>query len=346
MSLRKSILLTAFVFLAPLYGCADNKISENTDITVSRDVFAMDTYINMKVYGSDAEAALDEAEKRIYDLENELSATSEKSDIWAINNADGKDVAVCADTSVLIKKAVEMGDITHGALDITVFPILKEWGFTTEEYHVPEKNKLNDLLKNVDYSKIRLKDKNVSIPEDAEIDLGALAKGYTGDEIMNIFKTHDIESAIISLGGNVQALGSKPDGSDWKVAVRDPFNPVTDMCIVEIHDKAIITSGNYERFFTDDDGTKYWHIIDPSDGYPAANGFVSVTVIGENGLICDSLSTALFVAGTEGYKGIIKNYPEYDFIFVTDAEKIYYTNGIEEKFQNISAMNAEVINID
>lgn len=346
MSLRKSILLTAFVFLAPLYGCADNKISENTDIAVSRDVFAMDTYMNMKVYGSDAEAALDEAEKRIYDLENELSATSETSDIWAINNADGKDVAVCADTSVLIKKAVEMGDITHGALDITVFPILKEWGFTTGEYHIPDETRLGALLSKVDYRSINIDGNNVSIPEDAEIDLGALAKGYTGDEIVDIFREHGIGSAIISLGGNVQAIGSKPDGSGWKVAVRDPYYPEKDMCVVEIKDRAVITSGNYERFFIGDNGNKYWHIIDPDDGRPADNGFVSVTVIGSNGLICDCLSTALFVAGRDKYDAITSEFNGYDFIFVTDDEKIIYTEGLADTFQNISSMTAEVITDD
>ena len=343
MKIKALIALPLMIIL--LTGCRNTDIKKDTEL-VSVDVFAMDTYMNLKAYTYDGEQALKEAEARINELENELSSTLETSDVWKVNHSDGKEILVSDDTAFLIEKALEMGRITNGDLDISIYPVLKEWGFTTEEYHVPKKNKLNDLLKNVDYSKIRLKDKNVSIPEDAEIDLGALAKGYTGDEIMNIFKTHDIESAIISLGGNVQALGSKPDGSDWKVAVRDPFNPVTDMCIVEIHDKAVITSGNYERFFTDDDGTKYWHIIDPSDGYPAANGFVSVTVIGENGLICDNLSTALFVAGTKGYIGIIKEYPDYDFIFVTDEKKLYYTNGIEEKFQNISSMNAEVINID
>ena len=345
MSLRKNLVFTAIAAISIFCGCAD-KTNNDKNIAVTRDVFAMDTYMELKAYGKNAGPALEKAEKRIHELENELSATSDQSDIWKINHSCGKETAVSDDAAVLIDKALEIGESTNGALDITIFPVLKEWGFTTQKYHIPEEDKLESLLENVDYRQIKLNDKTVFIPENAEIDLGALAKGYTGDEVMEIFKSHSIDSAIVSLGGNVQTLGSKPDGCDWKVAVRDPFSPEKDMCVVEISDKAVITSGNYERFFTGDDGERYWHIIDPADGYPAENGFVSVTVIGENGLNCDCLSTALFVAGLDGYKEIIKGYQGYDFIFVTDDERILYTGGIKDKFQNISSMTAEVINID
>ena len=345
MSCRKNLVFTVIAAFSMLYGCGDNSNSDK-NISVTRDVFAMDTYMNLKAYGNNGESALDEAEKRIYELEKELSATSQTSDVWKINHACGEETAINDDTAFLVAKALEVGSSTCGALDITIFPVLKEWGFTTGKYHIPNNSKIDSLLENVDYRNIELNGNNVSIPESTEIDLGALAKGYTGDEIMKVFKSHDIDSAIVSLGGNVQTLGSKPDGSDWKVAVRDPYLPEKDMCVVEINDKAVITSGSYERFFTGDDGKRYWHIIDPADGYPADNGFVSVTVIGENGLNCDCLSTALFVAGLDGYKDIINDYPNYDFVFVTDDKKILYTTGITDKFQNISSMTAEVINID
>ncbi|MCR4637861.1 FAD:protein FMN transferase [Ruminococcus sp.] len=345
MSLRKNLFFTVIAAVSMLYGCTNNSKSDK-NISVTRDVFAMDTYMNLKAYGKNGESAIDEAEKRIYELENELSATLQTSDIWKINHACGAETAINDDTALLIAKALDIGESTHGALDITIFPVLKEWGFTTGKYHIPNNSKIDSLLENVDYSKIKLVENNVSIPESSEIDLGALAKGYTGDEIMKIFRSYNIDSAIVSLGGNVQALGSKPDGSSWKVAVRDPYSPEMDMCVVEVNNKAVITSGNYERLFTGDDGSRYWHIIDPADGYPADNGFVSVTVIGENGLNCDCLSTAIFVAGLGGYKDIIKDYPSYDFVFVTDDKKILYTSGITDKFQNISSMTAEVINID
>lgn len=339
------------IFFSSILLCGCNKktninINKEENIPVVRDVFAMDTYMNLKAYGSEAEQAVKESEKRIYELENELSATLEESDIWKLDNSDGKKVELYDDTITLIEKAKEIGDKTDGALDITVYPVLKEWGFTTGEYKIPEKNKIDELLKKVDYHNISIEGKSVSLPQKVQIDLGALAKGYTGDEIMKIMKDHGITSAIVSLGGNVQSLGSKIDGSSWKVAVRDPFYDDKDMCIVDIIDKAVVTSGNYERFFYGDDGNKYWHIIDPHDGYPADNGLVSVTVIGDNGLECDALSTALFVLGYEGTLDFLRSNPQYDVILVTDDKKIYYTDGVEKNFQNISEMPAEVITFE
>lgn len=345
--IKKMTLIFFSCFL--LYGCSKSdsiKINENKTDPVVRDVFAMDTFMSLKAYGNGAEKAVDDAEDRIYELEKELSATLEESDIWKLDNSAGKAVDVCDDTVTLIRKALEIGDKTGGALDITVYPVLKEWGFTTGEYKIPEKSRIDELLKNVDYRKITIKDNSVALPENAQIDLGALAKGYTGDEIMKIMESYGVTSAIVSLGGNVQSLGCKTDGAPWKVAVRDPFSDDKDMCVVDIIDKAVITSGNYERFFYGDDGNKYWHIIDPSDGYPADNGLVSVTVIGDNGLECDALSTALFVLGYDKSVEFLCSNPQFDVILVTDDKKICYTNGIADCFQNISDMPAEVISVD
>ena len=340
-----AVFLAAAVLL--LCSCSEKQTPvTSSNEAVTRDVFAMDTYMNLKAYGSNAEKALNEAEKRITELEKTLSVTSEDSDIWKINHSTAQSVSVSSDTITLINKAMEVGAETNGALDITLYPLLKEWGFTTGDYKIPDTQMLDELLNNVDYSRINVKGEEITLPPDVEIDLGALAKGYTGDEVIDIMKSYDIDSAIISLGGNVQALGSKPDGSDWKVAVRDPFSPETDMCVVEISGKAVITSGNYERFFTGDDGKDYWHILDPNDGYPADNGLVSVTVIGENGLECDALSTALFVLGYDKTIDYLKKHPENDVILVTDDKKVYYSNGISEKFTNISSMPAEVISLD
>ena len=343
----KTVVMTSVFIVFLLCGC-ESKAEPNVsdDISMTRDVFAMDTFMNMKAYGSNAEKALSEAEKRVYSLENELSVTSESSDIWSINHSQGEAVTICDDTAKLVNKAIEIGDKTNGALDITLYPVLKEWGFTGEEYKIPEQSVLNELLSYVDYSKIDIEGNTIIVPEKAEIDLGAVAKGYTGDEIMKIFKENGVKSAIVSLGGNVQALGSKPDGSDWKVAVRNPFSPDTDMCVITISDKAVITSGNYERFFTDDNGNRYWHILDPADGRPADNGFVSVTVIGDCGLDCDALSTALFVEGYENTKDFLRNNDGYDLILVTDDNIIFYTEGLIESFSNISDMEAEVIKLD
>ncbi len=326
-------LLLSGLFTALLSGCAGK------EQPVTRDVFAMDTYMTLTATGKNSEKALDEAEKRITELEKLFSVTYDGSDISRINNNGTAEIS--PDTYEIIKKALDMNAETNGALDITMYPLVKAWGFTTEEYRIPESDEISHLLEHSGCQNITLSEDSVSLTEDCMIDLGSLAKGYTGDEIMEIFREYSIDSAIINLGGNVQTLGKKPDGSLWRVAVRDPFSPDSDMCIVEVEDKAVITSGNYERFFIGDDGKSYWHIIDPSDGYPADNGIVSATVIGEIGSECDALSTALFVMGYEKAVEYWLSDPGFDMILVLDDGEIFYTEGSNITFPNA---DAQVIN--
>lgn len=340
--------ITAALFaalLTALTSCSA-KSSSLQPTASERDVFAMDTFMTMKAYGNGAESALAAAEERIHELEAELSVTDYDSDIARINRANGAEVEVSRDTALLVDAGGKYWVETDGALDVRVYPVLREWGFTTGEYHVPDEATIAELLGKVHSGDIAVSETSVQIPAAAEIDLGALAKGYTGDEIMAIFRDNGVTSALISLGGNVQALGGKPDGSDWRVGIKDPFSPDENMCVVSISDKAVVTSGNYERYFTDDDGRVYWHIIDPADGYPADNGLVSVTVIGDSGLRCDALSTALFVMGTDGAQTYLRENTDVEAVLVTDGGTLLYTDGISEKLDITSDMPTEVISRD
>lgn len=325
-------------------GCSASGSAKNT-ASYSRDIFAMDTYMSVRTYGG-GETALDAAENRIKDLEAKLSVTIPDSDVSRINSGGGKPVEVSSDTLAIAKKAIEAGDLTGGALDVTAYPIVREWGFTTGNYKIPSADRLKELLPCVDYRRISIGDCSVALSADQQLDFGALAKGYTGDEVIAELRKNGADAAVISLGGNVQTFGKKPDGSPWKVAVRDPFSPEKDMCTIEIGEKAVITSGNYERCFTGEDGKNYWHIIDPADGFPADNGIVSATIIGDSGLTCDALSTAMFVKGLEGASELWRNDRSYDMILVTDDAKIYYTEGLIGVFTNTSDMPSEVISGD
>lgn len=340
MKLQKFSALGAGLLLL-LTGCTDDNSSQQT----VKDVWAMDTYMALTAYGNKAEGALTKAEEKINELDTLLSVTTENSDIWRINNADGQPVEVADDTAEIIRTAVEYGDKT-GTLDVTIYPVLKEWGFTTQDYKIPDDDILDSLLESVDYSAIQLDGNTVAIPEDYMIDVGSLAKGYTSDKVIEELRENGVKSAIVSLGGNVQSLGNKPDGSQWKVAVKNPFASAENMCILSIGEKAVITSGNYERFFTGDDGNNYWHIIDKADGYPADNGLVSVTIIGDSGIMCDALSTALFIAGTEQAQEYWRTNGGFDMVLVTDDGRLLYTDGIADSFQNVSNMTAEVISGD
>ena len=340
--------IAAAMLCAPLLTvlCACTGSSISADTPFSADFFAMDTFMTVKAYGEGAEKALSDTKERIMLLEDEFSVTKEDSDICRINSG-AENVTVSEDTAGIIGDALGWCEKTGGALDITMYPVLRAWGFTTGEYRIPGSDELSGLLDKVGYGQIKLEGNTVTIPEGVMIDLGSVAKGYASDCAADIMRDNGVRSALINLGGNIQTVGSKPDGKQWKVAVRDPFAPDTDMCMVEVSDKAVITSGSYERFFTGEDGKDYWHILDPADGCPADNGIVSATVIGESGLMCDALSTAMFVSGKERAVSFYRECGEdFDMILVTDEGEILFTEGISGSFTNLSDMNAEVISRD
>lgn len=340
----KKITTLLFLFLITLCGCANSAESSSEDTKeYSRDIFAMDTYMYLKAYGEHADTALGYSSEQILSLEDLFSVTSEKSDIWAINHSNGEPVSVSDDTIAVLNKAIEIGGKTNGALDVTIYPLLTEWGFTTDTQQVPTDYIIADKLKLIDYTKISVRGNTVQLPDNMQIDFGALAKGYTSDCVTEILKENGVKSALVNLGGNVHAVGTKPDGTLWKVGVQNPFSPSEQVCILEIADKAVITSGNYERFFTDENGRKYWHILDSADGFPADNGLVSVTIVGENGLLCDALSTALFVLGTDKAIDYWRNSADFEMILITDDEKIIYSEGLSDFINFTASYETEVI---
>lgn len=340
------IFLTAVMLITS--SCTSVKISENTDAasiseSSSRDLFAMDTFMTLKAYGENRENALSAASEKILELEKMLSVTDEKSEIWKLNHSDGVKTEVSEETAFILSEALKISEKSDGALDPTVYPVLREWGFTTGEYKIPEEEKISSLLENTGWEKLSITDNKVTVPENMMADLGAAAKGYTSDAVMKILSQNGVTSAVISLGGNVQTLGSKPDGSDWKVSVRDPFDEQSQMCILSVSDKAVVTSGDYERFFIGDDGKKYCHIIDPSDGHPADNGIVSATIISDSGLLCDCLSTAVFVMGKDrAYKYWNEN-GGFDMILVSDDGRMFVTEGIDDNLEVINGMEKEIL---
>lgn len=335
--MKRIIFITAVLALF-LWGC-----SSRSNEKKSSDIFAMDTYMNMQVYGENADIALDKAEQEIYRLEKLFSVTDDSSEVYKINNSQGKKIEITEDVRSLIEFSENMRGKTNGCFDIRIYPILKEWGFTTGEYKIPEISRIAELKELSENTAVLLEGNSVICSENGEIDFGAAAKGYTSDRIAEIFRENGIESAIINLGGNVHAFGKKPDNSLWNVAVTDPFSPDETMGILRVSDKAVITSGDYQRYFTGDDGKKYCHIINPSTGYPAESGLVSVTVVGENGLLCDALSTAFFVMGREKTEVYLKNQSEVSVLLVETDRTLVISEAISDYFENHSDYPIEVI---
>ena len=308
----------------------------------SKDIFAMDTYMTVTAYGAKAQEAVDEAEAEIQRLDELLSTGKEESEIAQLNQ--NKSATLSEDAGYLVERALELNKETDGAFDIAIYPVMEAWGFPTQNYQVPTADTLESLLKLADASQIIYDENSRKISFDREgmkIDLGGIAKGYTSSRIMDIYKENNISSGLVNLGGNVQALGTKPDGSKWRVAVQSPDDTEDYLGILSVEDKAVITSGGYERYF-EQDGKTYHHIIDPKTGYPAENGLTSVTVVSEDGTLADGLSTSLFIMGKEEAIEFWKAHSEeFDTIMLTDEGKLYVTEGIQDDFS--TAMEMEII---
>ena len=294
-------------------------------------MFAMNTYMTFTVYGENAQAALEEAEAVVLNAESLWSVTDEGSEIYQANHSQGRTVPISPQTADLISFALEMAQKTDGALEPTIYPVLTAWGFTTDSKQVPSSQEIEELLGRVGYDRILLEGEKLTVPEGMCLDMGAVAKGYTADLVAEALDRHEVESAVISLGGNVQAIGARPDGSPWRIGLRAPWEEGT-LGVLEVTDAAVVTSGGYENYFTDEEGNIYWHILDPATGYPAKSGLQSVTIIGTRGRMCDALSTALFVMGPEKAEEYWRKNGGFEMLLVTDENEILLTEGIASSF--------------
>ncbi len=313
----------------------------STDREAERTVFAMDTIVTVRAYGEHGSEAVNAAADRLTELEELLSVTAADSDIGRLN-ASGS-AGVSADTVNVVSRALELCESTGGALDITIYPVLREWGFTTGEYRVPADAEIAAALGRTGYRAVSVDGSTVSVPAGYMLDLGSCAKGYASGEMLKKMSELGITSALVNIGGNVHALGSKPDGTDWTVGIADPFSPNELLGKLKISGCAVVTSGGYQRYFTDDDGNVYIHILDPATGRPADSGLASVTVIGGDGLLCDALSTALFVMGRERAEAYWRGNGGFEMILVTDGGRIAVTEKAADSFENVSGMPVEII---
>lgn len=334
---KTNIIAAAAVLL--LTSCTDR-----TPYQEQISFFSMDTYMEITAYGH-VNGSLADCKDEIYRLEALLAVTDEASDIGRLNAAGTADVS--PDTAEIIKYAKQIGGETGGALDITVYPVLKEWGFTTGDYNVPDKDTLNTLLQRVDFTQIQVEENTVpavAVPSGVQLDLGALAKGYASDKAAGILRQQGITSALINLGGNIMAIGENPgSGAPWRIGIRTPFSLDENIGVIEVTDKAVVTSGSYERCFTAEDGQTYHHIIDPATGCPARSGLVSATVVGDSGIMCDALSTALFVMGADKAAEYHREKGGFDMILVTEEGEILITEGVADSFTNLANLPLTVL---
>lgn len=330
-----------FIALASaFFVCACVPSASSGADKAAREVFAMDTYMTVSCYGENREAAADAAVDEIRRIDALLSISSASGDIYRVN-AEGE-AEISGETTLIVNTALDIFRETNGAFDITVYPVMKLWGFTDGNHRVPEQAELDDVLSYVGSEKLTIEDNVLKLNDASGVDLGGIAKGYASDRLVEIFKEYGITSACVSLGGNVHCLGTKPDGSAWRCGIVDPFNKDSGFLgVLTVTDRAVITSGSYERFFIDETtGERYHHIIDTKTGRPSESGLLSVTIVHKRGILADALSTACYVMGLDG---AIRYWNEsgrdFDMIIMTEGGEVYVTPDIANSFTSDYTVN-------
>ena len=302
--------------------------------------FAMDTAMSLKVWGS--EDTCQKLEDRAHALDDILSSTDEKSEISRLNR--DRTARLCDDAAALVKRSLDLSAELRGYFDPTVYPAVLEWGFIDENYRVPDDEWLKTLASLIDAESVKVDGDTVTMPAGMQLTLGATAKGFLADECKEILDEDNASTAVLNLGGTILLYGKKPDGSDFKVGVADPENPASYFGYLTCGEGIVATSGGYERYF-EEGGKRYIHILDPTTAKPVDNGTLSVTVFSQDGVLSDALSTALFVMGADKAAEYRRTRKDFDFIILTDDNKLYLSEGIYDDFSLESGYDYEMIKV-
>ena len=291
--------------------------------------FYLDTVVTLTAYVEDAQV-LQDALAVCGGYEAMLSRTIEGSDVWNINHAHGQPVTVSDDTLEILDCARQVAGLSGGRFDVTIAPVSTLWDFTSGEASLPDAEEIAEAAKRVDISRLQIDGNRVTLPEGMMIDLGGIAKGYIADAVKGYLAWEGVESAILSFGGNIVAIGQKPDGSPWKVGIQDIDKPTGEyMLVAQNFGGSTVTSGIYERGF-DLDGVRYHHILDPETGWPIQNELASVTIFSESSMWGDALATSAFALGTEAGAAMIEGLEGVEAVFIARDRTPTYTSGAGE----------------
>lgn len=326
--LRNTIVIMWGGFVFCISGCGLKKEEPFTNVD-----FAMGTVINQTIYSE--ENLTSDVLDILVDIEdNKLSWRIDTSEIAKINAQAGLDeVLVSEEVKNELQTAIDIGNNSDGALDITIGKLSRLWNIEGENPSVPEDEKIQELLKDVDFSKLSITKGGVILPENTSIDLGAVGKGIACDKIKEYFNSkQDVKGAVVSVGGSILVYGKKADNSNWKVGITDPRGEQGAVfgALSLSQDCFVSTSGDYEKYF-EQDGKRYHHILDPKTGYPSESGLLSVTIVCDSGEVSDGLSTACFVLGYEKSLPLLEKY-NAQAIFVDSNKNVIITDGLKGDF--------------
>lgn len=319
---KLSAVLTASALL--LTGCSGAKSSTQTDQDLTYTDMLFDTVIKIQILDPADESILDGLKKLCEKYDTMFSATNTDSELYKLNHANGQPFTVSSETANLIQEGIHYSELSGGAFDLTIEPVSALWDFKADKPTVPSSDAIAQAVSHVDYTKVDIQDNTVTLEDpEAGIDLGAIAKGYIADQVKTYLKKQGIKHAIINLGGNVDVIGTKPDGSKYNIGIQKPFDESGEaITSVQLKDQTVVTSGIYERYFKKN-GKLYHHILDPRTGYPCENNLYSVSIITDSSTKADALSTTCFLLGYEKGMELIQSMDGVDAIFITDDEKVH-----------------------
>lgn len=319
------IFMFCILSLALFSGCGA-PLTE--DAAITENGFYFDTVISITIYEGGSKELLKQCMELSEHYENLLSPNIEGSDLWNLNHSMGQAVTVEEDTLELLKTALKYAQLSDGLVDPSVGSLSQLWNFGSDNQEiVPSKGQIEEALSHVDYHSIVINGNQVSLSDPlAQVELGFIAKGYIGDKLKEYLLSQGVASALINLGGNVVAVGNKPDKTPFRIGIQKPFSPPgTTALTLNISDISVVSSGNYERYF-EKDGKFYHHILSTDTGYPAESGLSQVTILSANSVDGDALSTLCFISGYEKALSLLEDYPEIQAVFITEEGDISYVN--------------------
>ena len=332
---RSGFVAAALVLLAAAglsaAGCAARKPAE-----ISSSDLVLGTVCSIRMAAGGSEAAAQAAFARLHEIEATLTVNKDGSQIDAVNAAAGKEaIKVGPEAIAILTKGLHYAEISDGAFDPSVGPLVKLWGIGTDHERLPSKEEIDRVRALIGWKDIVLDAATGTVylkRPGMALDLGSATKGFAADEVAGILKAKGVTSGIVDLGGNILVIGTKPDGSPWRIGLQDPEKERgTYMGIASLVDKTMVTSGIYERYF-DQDGVRYHHILDTKTGYPVQNGLTSVTVIADKSFDADGVTTMLFALGRE--KGMALATRLGLSVIMLDAEhRVYMTPGVSKFFE-------------
>ncbi len=297
----------------------------------------MGTVMTHKAFGRHAEEAVEAAVKEIVHLERLLSRFLPDSEISRISACAGiRSERVSADTYALLERAVQFARQFPGCLDVTIGPLVSLWTAAKGFGEQPDELSISKVRPLVNYRDLLLdsRSREAGLRRAGQsLDLGGIGKGFAGDRVLEVYRRYGISSAYANLGGNVVTLGTKPDGSPWQIGIQHPRQEQGLIGRLSVVNASVVTSGDYQRYFTDRQGRRHHHILDPGTGYPAASGLISVSVVASESLVADALSTALFVAGMDRGLAFLKRYTRAEAILVDSKLQVHITQGLRHRFQ-------------